>query len=96
MKEYIEKTAALAVFGDVHPLDYNALAYRARIAQLPTIVIRPEVRAEWKHEADADWSGGGATRCSACGFGFADGAYHEVEEFRYCPHCGAIMRQEYV
>ena len=32
--ELIEKEDALAVFGDVHPMDYNANAYRKQIEEL--------------------------------------------------------------
>ena len=46
---------------------------------------------KWKWTADKDWAGGGKTVCSCCGYGFADAAYHEVDEFRFCPVCGAEM-----
>ena len=35
----IEKDKAIDAIGEVHPLDYNARATKARIEQLPTIEI---------------------------------------------------------
>ena len=48
----------------------------------------------WTHVLDPDYCGGGYTECSACGWRLSDGAYHEVYEFQYCPHCGARMAVE--
>lgn len=48
-------------------------------------------KGHWKHIYDANWCGGGYTKCTACGNGFSDKYYHEVAEWRYCPNCGAEM-----
>lgn len=49
-------------------------------------------KGKWKEEKDAAWSGGGCVRCSVCGYGYSFGAYHEPDEFDFCPNCGADMR----
>ena len=36
MKDTIYRQDAIDALGDVHPLDYNARAYKARIEQLPS------------------------------------------------------------
>ena len=37
MDDLISRKAVLEIFGDVHPLDYNAKAYVKKIEELPTI-----------------------------------------------------------
>ena len=56
--------------------------------------VAPVARGMWIHEKDPDWRGGGYTKCSVCNYGYADGAYLDVEDFNYCPHCGAKMENE--
>lgn len=46
---------------------------------------------EWIHSESKFWAGGGYTRCSKCGFGYADSHFFEVEQFEHCPHCGKKM-----
>lgn len=48
-------------------------------------------RGRWISQKEEGWAGGGVTRCSRCNFGYAWGAFHEVEEFNFCPNCGARM-----
>ena len=36
MSDLISRQAAIAALGDIHPLDYNAQAYKARIEKLPS------------------------------------------------------------
>ena len=36
MSDLIDRQAAIAALGDIHPLDYNAQAYKARIEKLPS------------------------------------------------------------
>lgn len=48
----------------------------------------------WRHYDDPLWAGGGKTVCMRCKFAFADGVYHHVDEWRYCPMCGAGMSFE--
>ena len=37
----ISRQAAIDVFGDIHPLDYNAQTYKARIEKLPSARTEP-------------------------------------------------------
>ena len=60
---------------------------------LSLTVNPPQTRGKWLHVDDPDWAGGGKTYCSACHHAYADGAFHEVYEFNFCPHCGADMRE---
>lgn len=53
-------------------------------------VVVNTVKGLWFEER-GDWYGGGAWVCSICGYGYSFGAYHEANEFRYCPNCGARM-----
>lgn len=51
-------------------------------------------RGRWiQHKAEG-WEGGGVTRCNYCNYGYAWGAFFEVENFNYCPNCGAHMEGE--
>lgn len=63
-----------------------------KIEKLPAADVRPVVHGEWKHKVTSSYAGGGATFCSVCGYGYSDGAFFEVEDFDYCPHCGATMK----
>lgn len=53
-------------------------------------VVVNTITGRWVEER-GDWYGGGAWVCSICGYGYSFGAYHEANEFRYCPNCGARM-----
>lgn len=57
-----------------------------------TLVAEPR-KGKWEEKQDNDWAGGGAWVCSECGYGYAFGAYHEADEFNYCPNCGARMKE---
>ena len=59
-----------------------------RIELLPS-ADRPT--GKWISERSKDWRGGGAEICSECGYGYSWGAYHEPDEFEFCPNCGAKM-----
>ena len=48
-------------------------------------------RDKWIVEDDPTWCGGAVCKCSACGYGFAMGAYFEPDLWRFCPMCGAKM-----
>jgi len=50
MSDLINREDAIAVFGDVHPLDHNANAYLSKIKALPSVPPSKEVVAEIKCE----------------------------------------------
>ena len=49
------------------------------------------LKQNWIEVKDGSYSGGGYTECSACGQRYSWGAYHEVNNFRYCPNCSSPM-----
>ena len=81
MTDYISREAALAVFGDVHPLDYNAQAYMHGIETLPVADVRENKKGKWKPYNKS-------YICSACGSPVS------FWKSRFCPCCGADMREE--
>ena len=105
MADYIEREAALATLcrdcDKIVPPDerepcrywFTGCMEYYNIFELAAADVAPVVHGKWCHETDEDWCGGGKTMCSACGYGFSDGAYHEVLEFNFCPNCGADMRE---
>lgn len=68
-------------------LDFNKMPYTAADVQ-------PVRHGRWKFKEDKAWVGNGKYWCSVCRYGFASGAYHEVDEFKYCPMCGAKMEEK--
>lgn len=87
----IYRQDAIAVFGDIHPMDYNAQAYVNAIKALPSAQPEPKT-GKWLSQV------GGGYCCSKCG----RYALHDVDEkfallftkSKYCPHCGAKMEGE--
>ena len=82
MSDLIDRHAAIDVFGDIHPLDYNAQAHLERIKHLPSAQSGPP-RGRWKlirytrrHRVYS---------YSICG------TIHAIHT-NYCPDCGADMR----
>ena len=59
---------------------------------IPAADVRPVRRGRWVHRESEVW-GGGYTICSACGYGYLDAHYHEVEEFNFCPNCGCAIEK---
>ena len=57
-------------------------------------VFHVEKRGRWINKKSADWAGGGATFCSCCEYGYSWKAFFEVENFNYCPNCGARMERD--
>lgn len=69
------------------------------IGEIPTIDVRPVVRAQWYWDKDGmDW-GIGAWRCSACNtmspmwWNCDKGSPMHKSGHRFCPNCGADMRE---
>ena len=52
-------------------------------------------RGHWNIEHDDYYSGGGYVECSICNMRYSFGAYHEAEDFYFCPKCGASMREDF-
>lgn len=59
---------------------------------IPPADVRENVKGEWVTINDISWSGGGYVKCSNCDYGYSFGAYHEPDEFNFCPNCCADMR----
>ena len=51
-------------------------------------------RGRWVYADDIDYSGKGYTECTNCRMRYSWGCYLDVDEFYYCPHCGARMEME--
>lgn len=47
---------------------------------------------KWIYMQSKEWAGGEYYKCSICGYGYSTEWYHEPNEFRYCPNCGAKMK----
>lgn len=57
--------------------------------------ITDRQRAKWLTFESDIYTGGGYTKCEACGENFAWGNYFEVSyDFYFCPNCGARMLTE--
>lgn len=93
MTDYISREDALAKFRYSSDQLSEKLAY-IRIEEVSSADVTPVLHGRWIHERDRMWRGGGKTKCSNCKFCYADGSYHEVYEFLYCPHCGARMDKD--
>ena len=57
------------------------------LLQMPTIDAAPVVHGRWREADDGD----GAV-CSVCGEDFCN-IYLEIDRFKYCPNCGAKMKE---
>ncbi len=81
-----------------HPSDTYADIANNRVDTwvdlVPTADVRENVHGKWLVIEDELWEGGGRYECSVCGYGFAFGAFHEMDEQHYCPNCGATMDGE--
>ena len=97
MSDYISREDALSVFGDIHPLDYSANAYKARIEKIQSADVRENIHGEWIHYNDEFYSHDRFTpvlrhivECSVC--------HHKIADFHglmyFCTNCGADMRGE--
>ena len=85
----VELDKVLEVFGDIHPLDHNANAYKSKIERL---VCYNLPKAKWKNiepprEKTFYIDSVYCTNCKT----------HEpvhYKEYRWCPTCGATMEGE--
>ena len=87
MTDYIRRKAAIAVFGDAHPLDYNAQAYRHGIETIPAADVRENKRGKWV------WNDQSKLVCNLCGnvIAFVSHPKKKWEAGYFCPNCGASM-----
>ena len=59
---------------------------------IPYTMKVERTKAKWIYKKDEYYKEGAKHICSNCKFGF--GVYYDIEEFKYCPHCGAEMEAE--
>ena len=93
MAEYIDIDQPL-IFKDIRNRDVTGTIrtiLKANHTELALADVAPVRHGRWIFKVDSSWRGGGKYECSACKYGYAIGAYHEPDEFSYCPHCGAYM-----
>ena len=83
-EKYISLDKALAIFNDIHPLDYNAQAYRSQLSKIPVADVRPVVRGKWVYDHWCEF------KCSNCETWSKSEPYRGRENF--CSNCGADMR----
>ena len=93
MADYIEREKVkLCIFEYGVRNRYNSSISSAcenlerRMNYIPAADVRPVVRGKWTRRKSKLY-----TMCSACGYGYSNSHYHEVEEFKFCPNCGAMM-----
>ena len=79
MSDLISRQDALEVFGNIHPLDYNAKYYYDKIKKLPSV----EPVRKTGH-----WISGKkmSLECDRCGYGVQP--WNNTE---FCPKCGCHM-----
>ena len=105
MAEYIEREAAFnALLKLVPKVDDDGYCYAysdycwvirgdaaTAIDSIPAADVRPVVRGKWTRRKSKLY-----TMCSACGYGYSNSHYHKVEEFKFCPNCGAMMEESWL
>ena len=104
MKDYIEREQAIALFYPVDPendgSDGCTIVYKSgnfssseieamlMLSDLPAADVAEVRRGCWEEASDGD-----GVVCSECGTDFCT-MIHETEKFRFCPNCGALMKEE--
>lgn len=98
MSDYISREQALSVFGDIHPLDHNANAYKAQIEKMPSADVRENIQGKWiSHREHCEMNNlipsglGSYMWCSECDCGIDSKHFHRVNH-NFCPNCGADMK----
>lgn len=90
----ISREKVLEIFKDVHPLDYNANAYKTKIENLPPVYPKAKVGkwVTWSEEKNFDGYTEYRTRCkcSECNTEY-DGYFTHF--IKYCSNCGAKMEE---
>lgn len=90
MAEYIEKQAAIKAVGfySVHSAGKLLFADNA-LKEIPPADVRPVVRGRWIVHYDDIWPTESTQECSEC--------HEEVPlliDCKFCPNCGADMREQ--
>lgn len=99
MVEYISREAiskALEKMEIVGPLYYGIPVVEAldAIENMPAADVRPVVRGKWI-DCDDKYYGWNMWACSACGEEFIlEEGTPDMNEYNFCPNCGADMRGE--
>lgn len=88
-KNCISREAAIKVFGDVHPMDYNTQAYVTKIQNLPSVTPKPKI-GHWilyrDHKNMMDYP-----QCDNCGVIIK--LPLPIDNLNYCPNCGCRMAE---
>lgn len=84
MKEYIERVTALNAL--IRALGYCQCANDV-ITRIPAADVAEVRHGRWEEASDRD-----GVVCSECRTDFCT-MIHETEKFRFCPNCGALMRE---
>ena len=97
VKDAVSREKVLEIFKDVHPLDYNANAYKTKIENLPPVYPKQKT-GHWIMPVQDDGMSDNIyyqVRCSECGFDLDPQTWHqELHQYgadKYCPNCGAKM-----
>ena len=94
MTEYINKTTAYEVLKKMeeeHNLSFSKEAYNKAaimISTMPTEDVQPVKHGKWIAINNSS-----KKYCSECGVEFKILAY-EINDYRFCPYCGAKMDKE--
>lgn len=77
--------------GDVPCRACNLDDMKDAIENAPTVEAEPIRHGHWMpyEYGDYHWH-----KCSVCGSWWAHDDYDQMDEFRYCPVCGALMDEE--
>jgi hypothetical protein len=91
-EDAISREDVLDIFRDIHPLDFNANAYKSKIEHLPSVHPKAKVGkwVTWSEEIKCDGYTEYRTRCkcSECNTEY-DGYFTHF--IKYCSNCGAKM-----
>lgn len=86
-EDCISREAAIKVFGDVHPMDYNTQAYITNIQNLPSVKPKTKI-GHWilyrDHKNMVDYP-----QCDNCGVIIK--LPLPIDNLNYCPNCGCRM-----